>query len=66
MNEMYVCHLDTSVMFAGTKDECEAYEKAQSYCTNSWRISSVESYGDTCYSNGYDNGYDCGYDQGVS
>lgn len=60
-NTLYVCHMGSSVVFCGTKDECIAHKDAQPYRTDSWQINNLEDYGQSCYDDGYDNGYDCGF-----
>lgn len=65
MIEVYVCHIGTSILFMGQREACQQYRDNQAFPTDCWRVSSLESYGDACYSDGYDNGYDSGYDEGT-
>lgn len=57
---IYVAHIDSTICFCGTKQECEDYRAAQPYRTDCWKINTLEDYGSDCYSEGYDSGYDCG------
>lgn len=58
--DLYVAHIDTSIVLVGTKKECEDHRKSMPYPTDCWRISSLESYGESCWSRGNDSGYDEG------
>jgi len=60
--ELYVAYIGTSIMYRGTKEECEAHRFALPYATDCWRISDIETYGEYCYSEGYDEGYNAGQD----
>jgi len=60
--ELYVAHIDSSIMFTGTKEECQAHRDALPFNTDCWRVSSIELYGAACYSDGYDEGYNAGMD----
>jgi len=62
--EVYVCHMGTTIMAMGEKADCQAYKDAQPFRTDSWKISSLEAYGEACYSDGFDSGYDSGRDDG--
>lgn len=61
---VYVAHMDSSIVYCGTKQECEDYRASMPYRTDCWKISTLEEYGEHCYSVGYDSGFDCGAQDG--
>ena len=63
INETYVVHSGTDISFLGTKKQCEKFKESIPYL-NSYKVTSIEGYGDACYSDGDDNGYQIGYDMG--
>jgi len=64
MFEVYVVHIGTSVLFSGPKVACDQYKDNQTFKTDRWKVSSLESYGESCYSDGNDEGYEQGYEAG--
>ena len=56
-----VMHCSATIMHIGTYSECKWFRDAQVFDASSWIISSVEDFGEYCFSEGYDSGHDAGY-----
>jgi hypothetical protein len=51
-SKMHVVHMDTEILFTGTKEECQAHKDKQKFNTYCWKVHSLEEYGQACYNDG--------------
>ena len=65
MTTTFVLHQSTTLIHSrSTPSECETVRDAQLFDASNWLISTIEEFGDYCYSEGYDTGYEIGYEIG--